>query len=319
MPDGAPWPKVSIVTPSLNQGRFIEETIRSVLLQGYPNLELIIVDGGSTDGTIDIIRKYESWITHWVSEPDTGQSDAINKGWKRSSGDILAWINSDDTFCPETIWTVAEMFVQDSEIVLVSGAGNVVDMRGEIVSPPSPPPDMNPYRMIRQCKGVPVQPSVFFKRRVLKDVGFLDTRLHFVMDWDFWIRIGLQYGQDQMKQTNRVLSNYRTWADTKTNTGWRQSCQERRRVLDKIFEKFSNERKIMSMKRSAYSASYRVQAAFARGNVDTLQAIKCLLRAWRLAPSDYSFTREMQFLLSVILGCKRRTKWKECFGHGFLP
>jgi glycosyltransferase involved in cell wall biosynthesis len=111
----------------LNQGRFIEETIRSVLLQGYPNLELIIVDGGSSDGTIDIISRYDNWITHWVSEPDTGQSDAINKGWKKSSGDILAWINSDDTFCPEAIWTVAEYFVQNPAPLATAGYESLQD------------------------------------------------------------------------------------------------------------------------------------------------------------------------------------------------
>src|SRR4030042_6265175 len=95
MPDGSPWPKISIVTPSFNQGQFIEETIRSVLLQGYSDLEYIIIDGGSKDDSIELIRKYEKWLTYWVSEPDHGQSHAINKGFRKASGEIVAWLNSD--------------------------------------------------------------------------------------------------------------------------------------------------------------------------------------------------------------------------------
>ena len=101
MPDGRPWPRISVVTPSFNQGQFIEEAIRSVLLQGYPNLEYIIVDGGSTDALIDIIRRYTPWISSWFSERDDGQSDAINKGLGVATGEIVSWLNSDDLVTPD--------------------------------------------------------------------------------------------------------------------------------------------------------------------------------------------------------------------------
>ena len=110
------WPRISVVTPSYNQGEFIEETIRSVLLQGYPNLEYIIIDGGSTDGSVEIIRKYEPWLAYWVSEPDAGMYDAINKGFARATGDIMAWSNTDDVYLPHALRTMGTVFEELPEV-----------------------------------------------------------------------------------------------------------------------------------------------------------------------------------------------------------
>ncbi len=308
MPDGCPWPRVSIVTPSYNQGRFVEETIRSVLLQGYPNLEYIVIDGGSTDGSIDIIRRYEDWLTYWVSESDEGQSDAINKGWKRGSGEVVAWINADDTYCPGAIQVAAEMFRENDDIVLVSGAGNTVDVHGKTVPSTRRYEDLDPYIILKRGGGIPNQPSIFLRRRVLDEVGFLNTQLHYVMDWEFWIRIGLHYRPEQLARTNKVLSNYRQWAETKTNEGGTIACQEKRHVFDSIFRKFSQDRRLLRIKQSAYSASYRLQATYARENMETREAIRCLLRAWYLAPLDCNPGKGMLFLLSLLIGWSRRAR-----------
>src|SRR5262249_30682863 len=120
-PDGSPWPRLSIITPSYNQGQFIEETIRSVLLQGYPDLEYMIIDGGSTDNTVEIIRKYDPWLEYWVSERDRGQSHAINKGFRRSSGALLGWLNSDDVLLPNALATVATALGSPEQRVLIAG------------------------------------------------------------------------------------------------------------------------------------------------------------------------------------------------------
>ena len=127
------WPKISVVTPSYNQGQFIEQTIRSVLLQGYPNLEFIIIDGGSDDNTLEIIRKYENWLTYWVSEPDRGQSHAINKGIRRATGEILLWLNSDDLVLPDAFNTVVSKFVENPEVRLIIGQAHIVNSCGEII------------------------------------------------------------------------------------------------------------------------------------------------------------------------------------------
>ncbi len=127
MPDGRPWPRISIVTPSYNQGQFIEETIRSILLQGYPNLEYIVIDGGSTDGSVDTIRKYSNWLTYWASEPDRGQAHAINKGFIRSTGDLHGWINSDDLLLPRALHLLADAHARHPESILLGDVENFID------------------------------------------------------------------------------------------------------------------------------------------------------------------------------------------------
>jgi glycosyltransferase involved in cell wall biosynthesis len=309
--DGRPWPRISIVTPSLNQGQFIEETIRSVLLQGYPNLEHIIIDGGSTDNSVEIIKKYEKWISFWVSEKDRGQSHAINKGWKKSNGDILAWINADDICCPGAIDAVVERFCEKNDVVLVCGAANTTDVYGNKVLFTKSSPDINPYTMLKNSGGVPTQPSVFLRRRVLDEVGYLNTRLHYVMDWEYWIRIGLHYRPEQFEKTNRVLSNNREWPETKTNKGWRMICQENRQVFDFVFTEYPHDKKLQQIKREAYSASYRKQASLASKNEETLKAIKSLFRAWCLAPLAYNPAKELAFLVSVIMGQEKASRLKK--------
>ena len=304
MTDGQTWPRISIVTPSYNQGQFIEETIRSVLLQGYPDLEYIVMDGGSTDGSVDILRRYEDWLAYWVSETDKGQSDAINKGWEKSTGEIVAWINADDTYCGGAIQVVAKMFRENDDLVLVRGAGNIVDIDGKTVISIIRPLDINPYVILKRSGGIPCQPSVFLRKNVLDEIGFLNTQLHYTMDLEFWIRIGLYYRPEQLAKTNTVLSNYRQWPETKTNKAGTIVCQEKRQIFDYIFRKFSYNRELLRIRRSAYSASYRTQATCARKNADTVDAIKCLLRAWCLAPLDCT-VRGLLFLLSLLPGWSR--------------
>ena len=134
MPDGAQWPKLSIVTPSLNQGEFVEETLRSVLLQGYPDLEYIVIDGGSTDDSVGIISKYESWLTYWVSESDKGQTDAIGKGFDKATGVRLGWINSDDMLMPGALYAVALLHQCFPQALIAGSVSNFNADRGRVIS-----------------------------------------------------------------------------------------------------------------------------------------------------------------------------------------
>ncbi len=189
MPNKSLLPKVSIVTPSFNQGQFIEETIRSVLLQGYPNLEYIIIDGGSTDNSVEIIKKYSSWLTYWVSEKDRGQSHAINKGLDRCTGEVFNWINSDDRLAPGALTEVGNLWSKSQPHLLV-GRGIVLESGSQcVIHDWYPKAPVEPLDFIRPHHVVMAQPSTFFSTRLLKDVGKLREDLHYVMDWEVYLRI----------------------------------------------------------------------------------------------------------------------------------
>ncbi|HOT90780.1 MAG TPA: glycosyltransferase family 2 protein [Anaerolineae bacterium] len=186
MPDGSPWPRVSIVTPSYNQAQFIEETIRSVLLQGYPDLEYIIIDGGSTDGSVEIIRKYEPWLAYWVSEQDNGQADAINKGWRKATGLWLGWLNSDDIYLQGILGKLAPYFCAGQGFDLVYGDCQYVTERGAPRSLFRP----GPFELKSMVtRGLIHTPAVFWKRSLNTLAGPLREDYHYSLDNDFWLRV----------------------------------------------------------------------------------------------------------------------------------
>lgn len=180
------WPKISVVTPSLNQGRYIEATIGSVLEQGYPNLEYIIVDGGSTDGTVEIIEKYSEHLAYWVSEPDKGQTDALIKGFGRASGDILCWLCSDDLFEPWTLHEVAGIFVRYPDWHVVYGDSLWMDANDRTIRPKKEI-SFNRFIWMYDHNYLP-QPSTFWRQGIYEEVGGLDARMNLAMDADLWIR-----------------------------------------------------------------------------------------------------------------------------------
>jgi len=211
MPDGRPWPRISVVTPSYNQGEFIEETIRSVLLQGYYNLEYIIIDGGSTDQSVDMIKKYEPWLTHWVTEPDRGQAQAINKGFKRATGEIVAWINSDDVYFPGVLAIVAKFFSQKHTSDIIYGDCVFVDKEGKLVRKNRASNfDMKSF-LGKQA--IP-QPSMFIKKLTLSQVGYLDEKLNYAFDRKFWLIAGINRN-NTLTYARKIFSKYRLHGKSK--------------------------------------------------------------------------------------------------------
>lgn len=210
-----PLPKITIITPSYGQGQYIGQTIESVLDQNYPNLEYIIMDGGSKDNTVDVIKKYEKYITYWVSEPDKGQSDAINKGLSRVTGEIVNWLNSDDFYEPNCLNTIAENF-QDPNIKVVCGRSNLFKGEHEIVGE-SRGTDVYQGNLAKTIGWARIdQPETFFRKSALDKMGLVDPDFHYVMDKEWWIRYLLHFGLDNIKKIDNKLVNFRLHEESKT-------------------------------------------------------------------------------------------------------
>jgi glycosyltransferase involved in cell wall biosynthesis len=190
-PGDAELPLVSVVTPSYNQGRFIAATIESVLSQDYSNIEYIVVDGASNDDTAEVVARYGDRL-RFVSEPDRGQSDAINKGFRMARGEIVAWLNSDDVFLPGAVSAAVAALTDRPDAGAVYGEGYQMDEAGNITSRFAVTQEFNLWRLLNLSDYI-LQQSVFFRRRVFDEIGFLDESLHYGMDWEILMRIGLHY------------------------------------------------------------------------------------------------------------------------------
>lgn len=221
-------PLISIVTPSYNQARFLEATIQSVLAQDYPALEYIIVDGGSTDGSREIIEKYADRLAWWISEPDKGQTDAINKGFARASGQILAWLNSDDTYQPGALRQVAAYFQAHPEAGLVYGDANLIDEHGAVLGR-FPARQTDYARLLRGHVHIPQQ-SAFMRGDLWRQVAPLDTSFYFAMDYDLWVRLAKLA---PLHYTPQVWANFRLHGSAKTHVADDRCYPEMLRVLER--------------------------------------------------------------------------------------
>lgn len=217
-PNGKPWPQISIITPSYNQGKFIEETIRSILLQGYPNLEYIIIDGGSNDDSVEIIKKYEPWLKYWVSERDKGQSHAINKGLRHATGEFVAYQNSDDVYWPGALETVGRLLGGGKRDVLFATA-DLIDAESVRRPPVCPIPEPRLGVLIRFWRGASnILPSqgFFCRLELLCPLGFFNEGLHYKLDFDLFCRILHDVPADRIIRSDEVIAGYRVTEGTKT-------------------------------------------------------------------------------------------------------
>ena len=214
MPDNRPWPRITIVTPSYNQVQFIEETLRSVLLQGYPNLEYIVMDGGSSDGSVEILKRYSHYFDYWVSRKDEGHAAAIRSGFDRATGIILGFVNSDDILLPNALRTVALFFSKHPSIDLVVGKSLIIGPNSEILRAVCGyPPTF--YSLLFWGSGGFTQPASFWSKDALQTVGMFDTSLRFAFDYDLYLRL-TRYRT--ARRINAYLAAFRVHPKSKTST-----------------------------------------------------------------------------------------------------
>lgn len=225
MNTGADLPLVSVVTPSYNQAQFLEETILSVLNQDYPRLEYIVVDGASSDGSRAIIERYASRLAWWVSEPDRGQTAAINKGFAHARGEILAWLNSDDTYVPGAITEAVTYLMAHPEVGMVYGDANLIDERGQVIG--KFPARRTDYRRLRRGFVHIPQQAAFFRAALWRQVGPLDESFTFAMDYDLWVRIAKLA---PLAYVPRTWANFRIHPRGKTTTADERCWEEMLRV-----------------------------------------------------------------------------------------
>lgn len=218
-PDGRPWPRISIVVPSYQQARYVEETIRSILLQGYPDLELMVMDGGSSDGTAELLRRYDPWLSYWVSERDRGQTHAINKGLERATGEIFAYLNSDDVYEPGALHRAARAFTEHPDADVVHGGCVYMNESGrESFTVRARVRGFESYLRIWERlaeRDFLTQPEVFVRRSALGEVGEFREELRSVMDFEMWLRL-LSRGK-RFLAVDETLARFRTYPAQKSS------------------------------------------------------------------------------------------------------
>lgn len=223
-------PKISIVTVSYNQAEFIEENILSVLEQNYPNIEHIIIDAGSTDGTLDILKKYSH--LYWISEPDNGQSDGLNKGFRKATGEIIGWINSDDKLVPGSLEAVSNFFVENKNAIGVVGDLLKIAENGDTLFTRKSNEYTHNY-LLNIAKGM-TQQSIFFKKDVFNKIGYIDENIHYAMDRDFFIRVTTL---GKLHYIPVTLAAFREQKNAKTSEGPHKFALE----LIKIRQKYNGD------------------------------------------------------------------------------
>ena len=293
LPPLSQQPLVSIVTPSYNQAAYLEQTITSVLEQDYSRLEYFVVDGASTDGSVEIIKKYTDKLAFWVSEKDSGQAEAINKGFSRATGEIVAWLNSDDYYFPETISAVVKVFQENPDAVLVYGNVLAVDEHGQATN-------LLKYNQLTLedllCFQIIGQPAVFFRREALEKAGNLDTTYHCFLDHHLWLRIALQ---------GRILHVVETWAaaryhlKAKNVANPTEFSREAFRILDWVKIQPGLMEAVSGVERRAHASAFRVDARYRLDGGQAWKSLVSWLRALFIHPP--TALARLNILVSALL------------------
>jgi len=271
--------KITIVIPSYNQGQFIGRTIDSILNQGYANLELLVMDGGSDDETVRILKSYGNQIT-WQSAPDRGQTQAVNKGWKIATGQILGWVNSDDQLLPGALEKVARYFDTHPETNWLYGNCRYIDADGQTLGNyPAQPYDYGV--LVKNLQNYIPQPTVFLRRSVFEVIGFLNEDLHYVMDLEYWLRIGLKFPAVYI---NTSLACLRLHRDAKSVSSYNKFSSELVTTVETFFARKDLPESIQHLKFTSLSRAYLLAADMNFWAGDSKGAARFALQSWKMQP-----------------------------------
>jgi len=268
---------VSIITPSFNQAAYLEQTILSVLYQDYSNIEYLVLDGDSTDNSVDIIRKYENRLAYWVSEKDNGQADAINKGFDRAKGEIIAWLNSDDYYLAGTVSSAVKIFEEHPHVVLVYGNMLAVDEHGKTFN------TLNYKQLTLEdllCFQIIGQPAVFMRRSALKDIR-LDPDLHFLLDHYLWLQIARR---GNILHVNETWAAARYHADAKNRAKAAEFGREAFRIWEKVKQDKNLAPVLVKITRRALASAHRVDARYLLDGGQSAGALSAWMRALFIHP-----------------------------------
>lgn len=302
-------PLVSIVIPNLNGANFLEQAIRSVLDQDYPRIELILIDGGSTDGSLEIIQRYAESASYWVSEPDRGQSHAVNKGLRQAHGAILSWLNSDDLLSTGTVSRIIEVFQEHPAVDLIHGRVQRIDEAGRLIPTPLLPKDTVDFgadKVLGEC--VINQPGAFWRREIMERTGLLDEELHFAMDYEYWARMALAGAN--FHRLHQVLAQFRLSSGSKTVGQTAAMAKEQLVVLDRLL---SIPNLVGSMNISPAQARRQARATRARiclqvayGCFKDRRLVPALGYFFKAVVNDPSALFDPRYRLLLIASLKRR-------------
>ena len=294
---------VSIITPSYNQAKYLEQTILSVLNQDYPRIEYTVMDGASTDGSVDIIKKYAGKLTYWESVKDKGQADAINKGFNRATGEIIAWLNSDDYYLPGAVSAAVKVFEENPDVVLVYGNMLAVDENGQTFNTLT-------YRQLTLedllCFQIIGQPAVFMRRSALQRTSGLDLTFHFLLDHLLWIKIAKQ---GKMLHVNQTWSAARYHAEAKNVAKAAEFGREAFRILETIAQDKDLAKALMDVDRRAHASAFRVDARYLLDGGLPAQALRAWFRALFIHPP--TALARMNIFVSIILNLLGLVKLRE--------
>jgi hypothetical protein len=284
---------VSIVTPTYNQAAYLEQTLKSVLEQDYPRLEYLVIDGASTDGSVELIRKHANRLAFWSSEEDTGQAEAINKGLSRASGEIVAWLNSDDYYLPGAVTAAVSAFHKNPGVSMVYGDMLAVDEDGQIIN-------QLKYRQLDLedllCFQIIGQPAVFIRRMALEQAGYLAADYHCMLDHQLWLRIA---AQGKIAHSDQIWSAARYHPAAKNRARATEFGREAFRILEWAKEQPALAPALTKNANRAHASAHRVDARYLLDGGRSWPALKAWMRAFTVHPA--TALARLNILVSALL------------------